>query len=58
MISAGKMGSKHSALAFTYLSETNQEKAIPELQETLRLNPACEPAQQALAKVQRRAGGY
>ena len=42
----------HLNLAYTYLSEGNRDQAIPELQETLRINPSCEPARQALAQAQ------
>jgi tetratricopeptide (TPR) repeat protein len=40
----------HLNLAYTYLAEGNLDRAIPELRETLRLRPSCEPAQKALAK--------
>jgi tetratricopeptide (TPR) repeat protein len=41
----------HYNLANTYLAAGDREKAVPELRETLRLNPACESAQQTLAKL-------
>jgi tetratricopeptide (TPR) repeat protein len=40
----------HLNLAYAYLAEGNRDKAIPELQETLRIKPSFEPAQQALGK--------
>jgi tetratricopeptide (TPR) repeat protein len=39
-------------LAFAYLSDGSQDEAIAELQEVLRIQPGCEPARQALAKLQ------
>ena len=40
----------HLNLANAYLSGGDRDKAIPELRETLRLAPSCEPARRALAK--------
>ena len=40
----------HLNLAFAHLSAGNPTQAIPELRETLRINPACKPAQQVLDK--------
>ena len=42
----------HLNLANFFLSEKDPDKAIPELQETLRIKPSCEPAKQALARAQ------
>jgi tetratricopeptide (TPR) repeat protein len=41
----------HLNLAFAYLNDAKPEQAIPELKATLRINPGCKPAEQALAKV-------
>jgi tetratricopeptide (TPR) repeat protein len=40
----------HLNLAYLYLSEGSRDQAIRELRETLRVNPAYEPARKALAK--------
>ena len=45
----------HLNLGNFFLSENDRDKAIPELQETLRLKPSCEPAKQALARAQGQA---
>ena len=42
----------HLNLGNFFLSENDRDKAIPELQETLRLQPSCEPAKRALARAQ------
>jgi Flp pilus assembly protein TadD len=39
----------HYNLALSYLNQKNREKEIAELRQTLRINPAFEPAQHALA---------
>jgi Flp pilus assembly protein TadD len=39
-------------LAFAYLAAGSRDQAAAELQEVLRLQPTCEPAKQALAKLQ------
>jgi predicted Zn-dependent protease len=45
----------HLNLGNFFLSENDRDKAIPELQETLRLKPSCEPARRALARAQSQA---
>ena len=49
----------HLNLAFAHLSAGKPVEAIPELRETLRINPSCKPAQQALEKAltQTKTGG-
>jgi len=41
----------HLNLAYAYLTDGERDLAIPELRETLRIHPACQPAQQTLGRL-------